>query len=164
MQTQVKPDTFVYASYIRSTPEKVWAALTQGDFTAQYWFGFRVDVEQKAGGRVRFVPPKGRKAFDHYDGKVLVFDPHRTLSYTWMPECGKGEIAADVSPSRVTFELTPMGAMVKLRVIHDQLHPNEVEQDPTNTFRGINNGWPAVICSLKSLLETGQAMAYDLPS
>jgi hypothetical protein len=68
------------------------------------------------------------------------------------------EVAAKRSgPSRVTYELTPMGDQVRLRLIHENLLPDDVEASP-NTFKGINNGWPAVISSLKSLLETGQAI------
>jgi hypothetical protein len=62
-------------------------------------------------------------------------------------------------PSRVTYEITPMGAQTKLRLIHENLLPGDVEKDP-NKFQGINNGWPAVISSLKSLLETGEAIVF----
>ncbi len=65
------------------------------------------------------------------------------------------------SLSRVTYELTPMGALVKLRLIHENLLPEDFEKDP-NTFQGINNGWPAVISSLKSLLETGEPIRFSV--
>jgi hypothetical protein len=79
-----------------------------------------------------------------------------------MPLCDSSGEAQQPDPSRVTFELTPKGTVVKLRVIHENLSPDEVVKEP-NTYKGINNGWPAVISSMKSLLETGQAMPMELP-
>jgi uncharacterized protein YndB with AHSA1/START domain len=151
---------FVYATFIRTTPEKLWEALTNGDFSEKYWMGFRIELELKAGGSVRILPPKGQpEKYGDHPGKVLVCEPCRKLTYTFgtkdTPEVAKKR----VSPSRVTYELTPMGAQVKLRVIHENLLPEDIEKDPS-TFRGINNGWPAVMSSLKSLLETGEAITF----
>jgi len=148
---------FVYTTFIRTTPEKLWQALTSGDFSEKYWFGFRVDVDLKVGGVIRILPPKGMEDQGDHAGEVLVCEPYRKLVYTWQqndePEIAKKRDGL----SRVTYELTPMGSQVKLRLIHENLLPGDVEKDP-NTFRGINNGWPAVISSLKSLLETGEAI------
>lgn len=153
----MEPLEFVYATYIRTTPEKLWEALTRGDFSEQYWFGFRIEVELKAGGTVRIVPPKGMEEHGDHAGKVLVCEPHRKLVYTWNPK-DRPELANKRNGlSRVTYELTPMGAQVRLRLIHENLLPEDLERNP-NTFRGINNGWPAVLSSLKSLLETGKAI------
>jgi uncharacterized protein YndB with AHSA1/START domain len=151
---------FVYATYIRTTPEKLWEALTNGDFSEKYWMGFRIELELKVGGSVRIRPPKGQpEKFGDHPGKVLACEPPRKLTYTFgvkdTPEVAKKR----TSPSRVTYELTLMGAQVKLRVIHENLLPEDVEKDPS-TFRGINNGWPAVMSSLKSLLETGEAIPF----
>lgn len=153
--------TFVYASYIRTTPEKLWQALTSGDFSEKYWFGFRFEVELKAGGTVRILPPKGMEAHGDHAGEVLVCEPYRKLVYTWNPR-DKPELASKRDGlSRVTYELTPMGRHVRFRLIHENLLPEDIERDP-NTFRGINNGWPAIICSLKSLLETGEPITYSV--
>jgi uncharacterized protein YndB with AHSA1/START domain len=153
---------FVYATYIRTTPEKLWEALTNGDFSQKYWFGFRIELELKAGGAVRILPPKGKEAHGDHAGKVLVCEPGRKLVYTWN-QADKPEIAQKRNgPSRVTYEITPMGANVKFRIVHENLLPEDVEKDPSQ-FRGINNGWPAVISSLKSLLETGEAISFPLP-
>jgi len=153
--------TFVYATFIRTTPEKLWEALTSGDFSEKYWFGFRIEVELKAGGTVRILPPKGMEQHGDHAGKVVVCEPYRKLVYTWNPK-DKPEVAKKRdSLSRVTYELTPMGPQVKLRLIHENLLPEDIEQDP-NTFRGINNGWPAVLSSLKSLLETGEPMTFSV--
>ncbi|HUE37842.1 MAG TPA: SRPBCC family protein [Candidatus Acidoferrum sp.] len=151
---------FVYATYIRTTPEKLWEALTSGDFSQKYWMGFRIELELRAGGSVHIYPPKGSEnnCGDHA-GKVLECEPNRKLVYTWNMK-DKPEVAAKRNgPSRVTYELTPMGEQVRLRLIHENLLPDDVEKSP-NTFKGINNGWPAVISSLKSLLETGEAIAF----
>jgi uncharacterized protein YndB with AHSA1/START domain len=109
---------------------------------------------------VRILPPKGREEHGDHAGKVLVCEPNRKLVYTWnqkdTPELAKKRD----SLSRVTYELTPMGSQVKLRLIHENLLPDDIEEDPT-TFKGINNGWPAVISSLKSLLETGEPITFN---
>ena len=154
-------ETFVYATYIRTTPEKLWDALTNGDFSEKYWMGYRIEVEQKKGGRLRIAPPKGMDQKGDHTGEVLECDPPRKLVYTWntshkdAPELTKQRNGL----SRVTYELHQMGAQVRLRLIHENLLPGDVEKDP-NTFKGINNGWPAVMSSLKSLLETGQAIDF----
>jgi uncharacterized protein YndB with AHSA1/START domain len=152
--------TFVYATFIRTTPEKLWEALTNGDFSEKYWFGSRIQIEPRGGGSMRISLPKGMEEKGDFAGKVLVFEPCRKLVYTWNPK-DKPELAAKRDgPSRVTYELTPMGSQVKLRLIHENLLPEDIEKDPT-TFKGINNGWPAVLSSLKSLLETGEAIVFS---
>jgi len=155
----MEKQTFVYATFIRTTPEKLWEALTKGDFSEKYWFGFRFEVEQKAGGKVRIVPPEDMKEHGDHAGEVLECVPYRKLVYTWNPKDTLELAKKRDSLSRVTYELTPMGKMVKFRLIHENLLPEDIEKDP-NTFRGINNGWPAVISSLKSLLETGEAIEF----
>jgi uncharacterized protein YndB with AHSA1/START domain len=154
---------FVYATYIRTTPEKLWEALTSGDFSQKYWMGFRIELEQKTGGTVHIYPPKGSQhnCGDH-EGKVLECEPNRKLVYTWNQNDKPDVAAKRKGPSRVTYELTPMGDQVRFRLIHENLLPDDVEKDP-NTHKGINNGWPAVISSLKSLLETGEAIAFPSP-
>ena len=151
---------FVYATYIRTTPEKLWEALTSGDLSEKYWFGFRIEVEQKVGGSVRIHPPKGMEEHGDHAGKVLVCEPNRKLVYTWNPKDQPELAKKRESLSRVTYELSPTGPMVKFRLIHENLLPEDVEKNP-NTFRGVNNGWPAVISSLKSLLETGKAINFE---
>jgi uncharacterized protein YndB with AHSA1/START domain len=152
---------FVYATFIRTTPEKLWQALTSPEFSEKYWMGFRFEVEQKVGGNVRILPPKGMEQHGDHAGKVLACEPYRKLVYTWQqndtPEIAKKREGL----SRVTYELTPIGSQVKLRLIHENLLPEDVERDPT-TFKGINNGWPAVISSLKSLLENGAALDFGM--
>lgn len=152
-------ETFVYAIYIRTTPEQLWEALTKGDFSVKYWMGFRIELEPRAGGRVRIMPPKGMEQVGDHVGEVLECEPLRKLVYTWNPKDLPEVAKKRQSLSRVTYELRPMGDQVRLRLIHENLLPEDMEQDP-NTFRGINNGWPAVLSSLKSLLETGEAIVF----
>jgi uncharacterized protein YndB with AHSA1/START domain len=151
---------FVHATFIRTTPEKLWEALTSGDLSEKYWFGFRIEVEQKVGGAVRIVPPKGMEEHGDHAGEVLACERHRKLVYTWNPKDLPDLAKKRKSLSRVTYEITPMGNAVKFRVIHENLLPEDVEKNP-NTFKGVNNGWPAVISSLKSLLETGEAIGFQ---
>jgi uncharacterized protein YndB with AHSA1/START domain len=162
--TKTKTETFVYATYIRTTPEKLWEALTNGDFSVKYWMGFRVQIEQKAGGSMRILPPNGKEGIEKYGdhaGKVLAWEPPKRLVYEFVCCKDAPEVAAKrEGPSRVTYELTPTGAMVRLRLIHENLLPEDLGTDP-NSFRGINNGWPAILSSLKSLLETGEAITLD---
>ncbi len=159
METQ----QFVYATYIRTTPEKLWEALTSGDFSEQYWFGYRIELERKAGGTVRILPPKGREDQGDHAGKVLVCEPLRRLVYTWNPKEAPEVARKRQSVSRVTYEIKPMGPQVRLRLIHENLLPEDLESDP-DAYRGINNGWPAVLSSLKSLLETGAAIQFSAPN
>ena len=148
---------FVYDIIIRTTPEKLWEALTSGDFSEQYWFGFRVQFELQPGGKMSIRPPRGMEFAGDHAGEVLECEPGRKLVYTWK-QADAPEIAAKRDGlSRVTYELFPIGDAVKLRLLHENLLPEDVEGDPSK-FKGINNGWPAVLSSLKSLLETGAAM------
>jgi uncharacterized protein YndB with AHSA1/START domain len=155
-------ETFVYVTYIRTTPERLWEALTDGDFSVKYWMGFRIEGDWRKGGRMRILPPKGKEQFGNHEGEVLKCEPCRKLVYTWnTTDKDRSEVAEKRNgPSRVTYELLPMGDQVRLRLIHENLLPEDVEKDP-DTFKGINNGWPAVISSLKSLLETGEAIAFS---
>jgi uncharacterized protein YndB with AHSA1/START domain len=145
-----KPE-FVYTTYIETTAEKLWQALTDGDFTERYWFGHRVASDWKVGSPYRFA----RQGAPTNEGKVLVSDPPRRLAYTWdscSPEARRERT------SRVTFDLEPRGKIVKLTVTHDELDERGV------TLRNISFGWPVVLAGLKSLLETGHALDIDPPS
>jgi uncharacterized protein YndB with AHSA1/START domain len=158
MLTKERTQTFMYATYIRTTPEKLWEALTSGDFSEKYWMGWRIEVEQKAGGTIRLLPPKNKKTdCGFHDGKVLACEPGRKLVYEFVIMDAPDVAAKRNGPSRVTYELTPVGDKVRLILTHDNLISDDVEKDPNNMERGINNGWPAIISSLKSLLETGKA-------
>ena len=141
-----KPE-FVYTTYIETTAEKLWHALTDGDFTERYWFGHRVASDWQVGSSYKFATP------DHsFEGTVLISDPPRQLAYTW-DICSPD--ANPERPSRVTFDLEPRGKVVKLTVTHDNL------DEGGKIFRDISGGWPMVIASLKSLMETGHELIFD---
>jgi uncharacterized protein YndB with AHSA1/START domain len=145
-----KPE-FVYVTYIETSAEKLWQALTDGAFTERYWFGHRVASDWKVGSPYRFA----KQGAPTIEGKVLVADPPRRLAYSWdscSPEAQRERT------SRVTFDLEPRGKVVKLTVTHDELDERGV------TLRNISGGWPMVIASLKSLLETGRELPADLAS
>src|SRR5262245_52522563 len=136
---------FVYVTYIATTPQKLWQALTEGAFTRQYWFGQTIESDWALGSRVVFR--SGSEVHDY--GEVLECEPCRRLSYSWHVEYH--EVFRREKPSRVTFELEPMGNEVKLTVTHDQFEPGSKVRD------AVSNGWPLILASLKSLLETGRA-------
>ncbi|HXD45135.1 MAG TPA: SRPBCC family protein [Pseudolabrys sp.] len=137
---------FVYVTYIAAPPEKVWAALTKPDLTEKYWFGYRVEAGAKAGGRMTAFNPAGRKA---HDDPIIESDPPRRLVYGWKPLY---KDLPDEKPSRVTFVLEPFKDQTRLTVTHD-----EFEQG-SRMFGMISKGWPAVLSSLKSFLETGRGL------
>jgi uncharacterized protein YndB with AHSA1/START domain len=134
---------FIYVSYIASTPDKVFKALTSHDATAQYWFGNAATSDWKVGSPIEFR----REGKLVVQGKVLENDPPRRLSYTFhsMHEPFNGS----ERPSRVVFELEQQKSQVKLTVTHDDFDPD------SKVFAGISSGWPLVLSNLKSFLETG---------
>ena len=143
-----KPE-FVYTTYIETSADKLWHALTDGDFTERYWFGHRITSDWKVGSPYRFA----NQGKPMVEGKVLVSDPPRRLAYSW--DVVK-EGAARERTSRVTFDLVPRGKVIKLVVTHD-----EIDESGT-TLRDVSAGWPLVLASLKSILETGRALDIDL--
>lgn len=145
-----KPE-FVYTTYIETTAEKLWHALTDGDFTERYWFGHRVASTWEIGSPYKFA----KEGKDKIAGKVLAFEPPKRLSYTWDPFTPDADRERT---SRVTFDLEPRGKVVKLTVTHDNL------DEGGKTFRDISGGWPMVLASLKSLLETGHPLTTELMS
>jgi uncharacterized protein YndB with AHSA1/START domain len=137
---------FVYVTFIRATPEKVREAITRADLTEKYWFGYRVSAEGKPGDHMTAMSPAGQKA---HDDPILESDPPRRLVYGWKP------LYKDVPnerASRVTFELKSIKGQTRLTVTHDDF------DEGSRIFEMISSGWPAVLSSLKSFLETGQGL------
>jgi uncharacterized protein YndB with AHSA1/START domain len=141
-------EKFVYVTYIRTTPEKLWDALTKPEFTRAYWCETWQDSAWEAGSPWRIMIPDGRVADS---GEVLEVDRPRRLVLSWRNEF-RPELKAE-GYSRATFEIEPVGQSVKLTVIH------EMERDGSKFIAAVSNGWPHILASLKSLLETGQALA-----
>jgi uncharacterized protein YndB with AHSA1/START domain len=139
--------TFVYVSYIRTTPERLWQALTSAEFTRQYWFGMHHECEWKAGAPWQLMFADGRVADT---GVVLEIDPPRRLVLRWRNEF-RPEIKAE-GYSRCTMELEPTGDAVKLTITHT------MEEPGTKFIGAVSGGWPLVLSNLKSLLETGRVV------
>ena len=145
-----KPKT-VYVIYIAATPEKVWQALIDADFSRRYFFGFAVTVEPRKGGAFRILYPDGRV---HGSGEVLDWSPPRRLSCTWLIE---GMPPFDQMPECiVTYDIESAGEAVRLTMTES--HSWDV---PEAILAGGRSGWPAVLSNLKSLLETGATLTLD---
>jgi uncharacterized protein YndB with AHSA1/START domain len=138
---------FVYVTYIRTTPEKLWGALLDPEFTRRYWCGTWQECEWKVGATWRLMLPDGRVADS---GEVIEIEPHRRLVVTWRKEMN-AEMHAE-GHSRCTYELEPNPDGVKLTVIH------QIDQPDSKLIQGVTGGWPHILSSLKSLLETGEAL------
>ena len=140
-----KPE-FVYVTYIETTPEKLFQALTDSEFSKKYWFGTALRSDWTVGSPLALVMDD--TVTD--TGTVLEFDPPKRLSYSFHHEIR--EAARKEKPSRVTFVLEPFGKLVKLTLTHDGFAPDTV------VIGDISKGWPAILASLKSLLEKGEPL------
>ena len=138
---------FVYVTYIRTTPAKLWQALRDPEFTRQYWVQTWPDCEWKKGATWKLILPDGRVGDA---GQVLEIEPERRLVLSWrnefIPEM------RDEGYSRMTYEIEPQGDMVKFTVIH------EIDKPDSKLIDAVAHGWPLNISSLKSLLETGESL------
>jgi uncharacterized protein YndB with AHSA1/START domain len=146
-----RPDT-VYTIYIAATPEKVWQALTTAEFSRQYFFGFAVEMDQKAGGL--FIVRAGDGS-THIDGEVLACDPPRKLSVTW--NVNWPGLVEKLGQTVVTYEIALAGDAVRLTMTES--HERELPED---ILSGGRMGWPAILSSLKSVLETGKPLAVKM--
>jgi len=138
---------FVYVTYIRTTPEKLWRALLDPEFTRRYWVETWQDCDWKVGSSWKMMIPDGRVADS---GEVVEVEPGRRLVLTWRNQF-KPELRDD-GPSRLTYEIEPQGEAVKLTVIHESETPD------SKLIRAVSSGWPMILASLKSLLETGESL------
>jgi uncharacterized protein YndB with AHSA1/START domain len=136
--------SFVYVTYIRTTPEKLWGALTSAEFSRQYWLGATQEADWRVGGAWRLVFANG-EVFD--SGEIVAFEPLKRFEIRWrhqkMPELkAEGE-------SPCTMELEPAGDAVKLTVTHS------IGRTDSKLIGAVSGGWPKILSNLKSLLETG---------
>ncbi|MGH2355245.1 MAG: ArsR/SmtB family transcription factor [Chloroflexota bacterium] len=149
-EAQMEKPSYVYVTYIATTPERLWEALTTGEFTRQYWGGRRLTSTWQVGAPVSHVREDGGV---DWNGEVLRWEPLRRLAYTFhmqISDAHRGE-----RPSRVTFELEPLGPVVKLTLTHDEFGPESATLETTR------HGWPAILSSLKSLLERGAPLGFS---
>ncbi|MGN6571242.1 MAG: SRPBCC family protein [Pseudolabrys sp.] len=149
--SQFKPRT-VYVIYIAATPEKVWQALTDPAFTRQYFFGFAVEVEPRVGGAFRLKTPDGKV---HVEGEVVDWQPPRRFASTWRVEGLPGY--GDLPECLVSYDIEVSGEAVKLTMIES--HSWDV---PDAILEGGRIGWPKILSSIKSVLETGKAVALKM--
>jgi uncharacterized protein YndB with AHSA1/START domain len=143
--TNATTSTFVYVTYIRTSPEKLWSALTTAEFTRQYWFGTEQLTDWQAGSPWQLKFPDGRLADS---GEVLEIDPPKRLVLKWRNEF-KPELKAE-GYSRCTMDLEPMDSAVKLTITH------VIDRPESKLIGAVSGGWPRILSNLKSLLETGQ--------
>jgi uncharacterized protein YndB with AHSA1/START domain len=142
----------VYVTYIAATPEKVWQALTDPAFTRQYFGGFVIDLEPRAGGAFRLRYPDGRI---HISGAVVEWTPPRRFICTWLVEGMKD--FAELPVCLVTYDIETSGDAVKLTMTES--HSWDV---PDAILAGGRSGWPAILSGLKSVVETGKPLAVQM--
>lgn len=139
---------FVYVTFIRTTPEKLWSALTEDtEFMKRYWFGMHCESEWKAGSSWKMVSGEGQ--ITDAD-EIVESEPPRRLVIRWRHEKNL-DLNAE-GESRCTMELEPSGTAVKLSITHT------IEREPSKFIAAVSGGWPRIISNLKSLVETGSTV------
>lgn len=138
--TDAKPE-FVYTTYIKSTPEKVWQAITNPEFTRQYWVHENIS-DWKKGSEWKHAAAAGKEI--KIVGKVLEIDPPKRLVMTWASPSNKAD------ESQLAFDITLVEGLVRLEVVHTKLSQE--------MGSAVSRGWPLVLSSMKSFLETGKAI------
>ena len=135
-----RPD-FVLQTYIRTTQQALWDALTRGEITQQYYYGGRLETDLKQKGPFRYYAPDGSVLLD---GEILEIESISRLVSTFIPSWTENS-----QPTRVTFELEPVGEAIKFTITH---------HDYAKANAGIEDGWPVVVAGLKTLFETGKPL------
>jgi len=139
----------VYEVYIRTTPQKLWDAITRPEFTRQYFYGTSVKSNWAVGSRLEHLDAQEKPALE---GTILEVDPPRRLVTTFASRRGKGGAAQNDRPSRVAWEIEPRGEVCKLTLVHDDF------DGETDTYKSAGTGWNPVLSGLKTLLETGKPL------
>ena len=143
---------FLYVVYIRTTPAKLWEALTDPKFIRQYWFNMTVECGWKKGSPWKMTGSDGQLMDS---GEILEVDPPRRMVIRWQNEW-QNELKAE-GPSRCTFELEPVDESVKLTVTH------EIDRPESKLITAVSGGWPRLLSNLKSMLETGDIAITSHP-
>jgi len=142
--THEAKSNFVYVTYIRTTPERLWSALTSPEFAQEYWRGATPQADWKVGGEWKLKFPDGRLADS---GEIIAFEPAKRLGIRWRNEWSP-ELKAE-GFSLCTMEIEPVEGAVKLTVTHS------MEREESKFIAAVSGGWPQILSNLKSLLETG---------
>jgi uncharacterized protein YndB with AHSA1/START domain len=145
--TDTAETRFVYVTFIRTTPEDLWAALTNPDTMKQYWFGMHQETDWRAGSPWRLVFSDGRVADA---GEVVEADRPRRIVLKWRNEF-RPELNAE-GFAYCTMDIEPMGTAVKLTITH------AIERLESKLIEAVSGGWPRILSNLKSLLETGEVV------
>ena len=144
--------TFVYVTYIRTTQQRLWSALTTDtEFMKQYWFGTQCISQWKAGAPWKMVWPDGTVADT---GEIVEADPPRRLVIRWRNEWNPE--FKEEGDSLCTMELEPSGAAVKLSITHI------IEREASKFIAAVSGGWPKVLSNLKALMESGIQHGWPL--
>lgn len=144
-------ERFVYVTYIRTTPEKLWDALLKPEFTRVYWFGMSQESDWKKGSSWKLMFPDGRLGDA---GEVAEIEKPKRLVLKWRNEW-KPEMREE-GYSRCVIEIEQAGEVVKLTVTH------EIDKPGSKFIEAVSGGWPKILSSLKSLLETGAALPQSV--
>lgn len=139
--------SFVYVTYIRATADKVFEAITRPDVTRRYW-GHENVSDWQPGSQWQHIRTDDQRSVDVV-GKVIESSPPSRLVVSW---AGPSQADDPASTSRVTFTIEQLDEMVRLTVSHDELAVG------SGMTKGVSHGWPLVLSSLKSLLETGRGI------
>lgn len=142
-----KQSKFVYVTYIRTTPDALWSALTTTEFMKTYWFGVAFETDWKAGAPWKMSYSDGRVTDT---GEIVMLDRPRRIELKWRNEL-RPELKAE-GYAICTIELEPLDGVVKLTVSH------AMERADSKLIEAVSGGWPRIISNLKSLLETGKVI------
>jgi uncharacterized protein YndB with AHSA1/START domain len=139
--------SFVYVTYIRTTPDRLWEALTTSEFMKKYWFGVHFETDWEVGSPWKMKYPDGRITDA---GEIVEFDRPRRIVLKWKNEL-RPELAAE-GYARCAIELEPQDGAVKLTISHT------MERADSKLIKAVSGGWPKILSNLKSLIETGEVL------
>lgn len=150
--TEKAAGTFIYVTYIRTTPAKLWMALTDPEFMKQYWFGTYCESEWKRGASWRMVQPGGQVSDV---GEILEAEPEKRLVIKWRNEF-RPELKVE-GESLCTMDIEQVQGAVKLTITHT------IDREKSKFIEAVSGGWPRILSNLKSLLETGEIVLATKP-
>lgn len=145
--TEKTSSRFVYVTYIRTTVQGLWAALTVPEMVPQYWLGFRINADWKVGGAWKLCSPDGRTTDA---GEIIEYEPSKRVALRWRHQSNPE--LRDEGDASCTIEIEAASAGVKLTVTHS------MERENSKLIAAVRGAWPQILSNLKSLLETGTAV------